>query len=262
MVDCDSFFNANLPECQEPAADEKPEAEEKDMSEMDQEWADVTEYMEGAKMDMMMANLAFLSVALGGAVHTALDLFMWKFAIVDDEDEVYHYADEYDLSEDYDTMMLWEMGGMIGTWGSFVVHAILTVTQLLSMVGVMGEINLMAWGYGPMIMELLSVVVGVMWFIQYNNAYAILRTDVDDNDDVTDTEAAGVASGIWWDALEMSVMQASAILTLWMNMETWMMAQWWALPEETKKQMWMDMKESEKKDDDMKKMLLRKAIAF
>merc|ERR1712061_51056 len=96
---------------------------------------------------------------------------------------------------------------------------------------------------------------GIMMFLQYNNAFGVMR---DDNDD----DAAAVAEGIQMEMIENAVKQASAILTLWMNMENWMKAQWWALPEEDKKAKYWEMQEKDKKDDDMKDMLLRRALAF
>lgn len=159
--------------------------------------------------------------------------------------------------------MLWQNGSTIYTWGSFVIHAILSVTQLLSIFGILVEINMMMWGYGPMVMEAISAVAGIMMFLQYNNAYGVLRDDIDDGETtIDDATAYAVAEGIQMEMIEMAVMQASAILSLWVNMENWMKAQWWALPEEDKKAKYWEMQEKDKKDDDMKDMLLRRSLDF
>lgn len=60
----------------------------------------VEAHMDEVKMDLMMANIAFLSVALGGAVHTAMDLFMWRHAISNGDDDLYAFENEVTFADD------------------------------------------------------------------------------------------------------------------------------------------------------------------
>merc|ERR1711994_240553 len=93
-------------------------------------------------MNPMMGNLTYLHVALMSAVHGGLELF------------VYHDDTEYD-DGDVLTTNYWKYLAEFHHYSHFGIAAILTVTQILSMVGVAGEINIMAWMY----MEMVEMVM-------------------------------------------------------------------------------------------------------
>merc|ERR1719266_1274793 len=86
----------------------------------------------------MMGNLTYLHVAMGSAIHAALELFVW------------HEDDYYDDGEVLGTNTR-EYLGMLSHYSHLGIWSILTITQLLSMFGITGEINLMAWMYAEML---------------------------------------------------------------------------------------------------------------
>merc|ERR1712165_4190 len=97
-------------------------------------------------MNPMMGNLTYLHVALMSAVHGGLELF------------VYHDDTEYD-DGDVLTTNYWKYLAEFHHYSHFGIAAILTVTQILSMVGVAGEINIMAWMYMEMVEMVIALVL-------------------------------------------------------------------------------------------------------
>merc|ERR1712110_163288 len=87
----------------------------------------------------MMGNLTYLHVAMGSAIHAALELFVW-------------HEDDYYLDGEVLGTNTWEYLGMLSHYSHLGIWSILTITQLLSMFGVLGEINLMAWMYIPVLL--------------------------------------------------------------------------------------------------------------
>ena len=76
----------------------------------------------------MQGNLTYLHVALFGFIHGGLELFR------------YHDDTEYD-NGDFMSTNIWEMAGQLHHYSHFGIMGLLTVTQILSMVGVAGELD-------------------------------------------------------------------------------------------------------------------------
>lgn len=107
----------------------------------------------------MQGNLAYLHVALFGFIHGGLELFR------------YHEETEYD-NGDFMSTNIWKYAGELHHYSHFGIMGLLTVTQILSMVGVAGEINIMAWMYMEMLEMVLGLVVKLMRMYVYESAYS------------------------------------------------------------------------------------------
>ena len=116
------------------------------------DWEDMQEMM---GHNPMMGNLTYLHVAMGSAIHAALELFVW------------HEDDYYDDGEVLGTNT-WEYLGMLSHYSHLGIWSILTITQLLSMFGIMGEINLMAWMYAEMLEMIIGMVLKLGWMYTYD----------------------------------------------------------------------------------------------
>ena len=108
----------------------------------------------------MMGNLTYLHVALASTIHAGLELF------------VYHEDDEYSKGDVLGTNY-YSMLGNLHHYSHFGIMSILTVTQILSMVGILGEINIMAWMYAEMIEQVLQLVLKLGYMYTYDAAYVI-----------------------------------------------------------------------------------------
>merc|ERR1712224_980141 len=107
--------------------------------------------------------------------------------------------------------------------------------------GIMSSLNIMVWHYSMMVGGLVSLAVGATWFIAYNNAWAILREEADEDEIISSAEAGyatTVLSGIQTDMVYNMAMEAGAMLTLGAYAEDWMLAQWWAMEEEERMAVW------------------------
>merc|ERR1712154_443841 len=95
--------------------------------------------------DPMMGNLTYLHVAMGSAI-------------------------------------TWEYMGMLHHYSHLAIMSVLTVTQILSMFGILGEINMMAWMYAEMLEMVIGLVLKLGWMYTYDMAYSI-------NSDSTESSA-------------------------------------------------------------------------
>lgn len=102
--------------------------------------------MDDDMMKPMMGNLTYLHVAMWGVIHGGLELFR------------YHEDTHYDAG-DVMSPNLWKLTGELTHYSHFAISLILTCTQILSMVGIAGEINIMAWMYVHMLEIVLSTIV-------------------------------------------------------------------------------------------------------
>lgn len=116
---------------------------------------DYEDMMEMMGHNPMMGNLTYLHVAMGSAIHAALELFVW------------HEDDYYDDGEVLGTNT-WEYLGMLSHYSHLGIWSILTITQLLSMFGILGEINLMAWMYAEMLEMIIGMVLKLGWMYTYD----------------------------------------------------------------------------------------------
>lgn len=117
--------------------------------------------MEG---DPMMGNLTYLMVPLSLAVKGGLELFR------------YHDEDYYAYGEVLGTNV-WKYAGEASHYTHFGIAVVLTITQLLSMFGIAGEINIMAWMYLEMFEMVFNLIVKIVMTYVYEKGYAIAMDD-------------------------------------------------------------------------------------
>jgi len=224
---------------------------------------------------MMEANLAFLTMAGELFFVSLMDLTSWRWANVveqtnadgDTEDVVYDFTNEWTLVDDGELgMPLYKWASMMQTYTGVAVGGAMFVTQLLSMVGIAASVNMMVWGYGGMILSLVGFLWGAMTFFNHWFSWILLKSEVDADEtigslDTDSTAAFALTEQIEWEWLRKSAHGSGAALTAWAYGEAWMVAQWWALPEEERMAAWEAMEE-ENKEDDMgkkgKKMMLNR----
>jgi len=113
--------------------------------------------MEG---DPMMGNLTYLMVPLMGAISGALELFR------------YHDETHYDNGDVLGTN-IWKYAGEASHYTHFGIAIVLTITQLLSMFGIAGEINIMAWMYLEMFEMVFNLIVRLVNMYVKEKAYSI-----------------------------------------------------------------------------------------
>ena len=154
-------FVPDDPSCQpEPAPSGGGGKDDPDMSGDDHhgEIDDYEDLMEMKGHNPMQGNLTYLHVALGSAIHAALELFVW------------HEDDYYDNGDVLSTNT-WKYLGQLHHYSHFGVMSILALTQLLSMFGILGEINIMAWMYAEMLEMIVGMVLKLGWMYTYEMAY-------------------------------------------------------------------------------------------
>merc|ERR1719446_582615 len=145
----------------------------------------------------------------------------------------------------------WRLGALIGDYATLAIMGVATITQLLSMFGIAASVNMMVWMWGVMVGGgIVSMVVGAMWMWAYRAAMSDLSSDSTTNAATTisadGTAAALMASSIEMDMVKAMAHEASATLTAWEYMESWMKAQYHALTPEQQAE-W-DMKEKDESD--------------
>ena len=116
---------------------------------------------EGMEGRMMEANITFLMVVLGSLVHISLRMDRYRSA------ENYYIYGELTTNK---MTNYWSLLNMVGGYWVLVLTGILTITQILSMVGVAAEINVMAWmylGLADMVIGLILSFVGMYAYDMY-----------------------------------------------------------------------------------------------
>ena len=196
--------------------------------------------------DPMMGNLTYLHVALFGMIHGGLELTR------------YHSSTHFDS---WDTMAadstnLWEYF----TEPFHYLHAgfstILTITQALSMAGIAGEINIMAWMYIEMAEMVLGLIQKLGLMYAYETAFSVSQ-DADSTSDEL-VAAAYVMTTIKSEMVESLVYSTANHFALHTEHSNWMMAQVMALPEEVQGKYKHGDKE-EHHDENMEKMQIGRA---
>lgn len=250
----DCFFNPAA--CEDAATDGGAE-----MTEVDADWAETEAWVEENSGELFNAQLAFLLTSGLVAAQAGLELFRYKWAIEcdgtdadgDAEDQVCYFSTDYTLrNAEYIDTMYWMQGDQIKTWGTFLIMGTAHVFQILSMLGMMTSLNLMVWGWGVGVGGMVvHALVAYYWLSGMNAGWAACTTAYETPDD---TDSDEVTECTWMSAyfeiIEAEMMKAMAkdtaiTLTLGEYYEMWVIAQWWAMPEEERYAMWL-----EKKDDD------------
>ena len=129
------------------------------------------EMKEMSMMDMAMhpGNLAFLAIAAEMAIATGFEVFRYKsvFAVpLYYKDGAYIYLNGYGLNT-------WKWTNRIEQFAYFIAGAYLTITQLLSMLGIMAEINVMAWMYLGLADMAVSLIYAGAYMYVYNTYYSL-----------------------------------------------------------------------------------------
>ena len=230
---CD--FIPDDPSCSSP---DIPDDDHMDHDDHDEEMHDdhSSDMMHGSPM---MGNLTYLHVAFFSALHGFLELF------------VYHGAHD-DAADVLPIPALFEGLEMLHHYAHFGLMSILTVTQILSMLGIAVEINIMAWMYAEMIEHIVQLILKVGFMVVYDQAYTIMNDSSSSSADITD--ATEIAEEIEEHTMVMTIEETSAHLALHLEHENWMMAQVMALPEDHQKK-YHGGDDHEKHDDEMMEMV-------
>ena len=108
----------------------------------------------------MMANMKYLMTAGFTTLGAALTYLRYR------SDSTFYASGDTVLSSNY-----WEQANMVRHPSRIAIFGILFITQLLSMVGVMPEINMMAWHYLMPVWMLTNMVANVLELMAYDGAY-------------------------------------------------------------------------------------------
>ena len=91
------------------------------------------------------------------------------------------------------------------------------VTQLLSMFGIAGEVNLMVWAYGSIFESVLCLItVPIIWY-----AYDAYWSVSEDATSAQQANAALALSGLESDLIRRTAYSTSAAVALYMHHEAW-----------------------------------------
>merc|ERR1712159_421786 len=116
----------------------------------------------------------------------------------------------------------------------------------------------MVWGWGvSMGLAVVELIWAVMTWMQHWNMWSAAAEDADEDDDM-DEDWTDLADSIESEWMKMSAANSAAALTVWQYGEAWMVAQWWALPEEERQAMW----EEHEGEKDEKEMMLNRMFRF
>jgi len=255
----DCFFNPAA--CEEAAAG----GDEGMMDENAEDWAETEAWVEEHSQDLFEANLAYLLTSGGIALTSALELFMYKFAVTidgvdedgDAEDWTYYFSYDYTMrNAEYEESMPNKTASTILAWGALAIFGAAHITQLLSMLGMAVSINGMVWWWGVgMGSMIVSAIASYIWLSAMHTGWGVCNAAYEDTEDVDSDDATECGAWASYNAvMEYNLMYATAgetatALTLWSYMENWMIAQWWAMPEEERYEMWLEHKDAE--DDKM-----------
>lgn len=81
-------------------------------------------------------------------------------------------------------------------WSTTIIWTVLSITQILSMFGILGDINMMLWGYSFMFMLGMSMIVELVRMYIYDSAYSLINADPVNVESFSVTTAAGDTSDV------------------------------------------------------------------
>jgi len=105
------------------------------------------------KADPLMGQLTFLGVALSHSIWAGANLFK------------YHHSDSYYSNGDLmtaGTTNYWKIGEELHEYAGLTIFGVISITQLLSTLGMFTEINMMAWAYGVMAYTIISMIADLI----------------------------------------------------------------------------------------------------
>ena len=92
----------------------------------------------------MTGQIAFLTVALISFVVPALAQFRWRAPATGTNTSFYN---DWTTSTKLGSNNYWELSNMVYNYGMIAIWGVAVVTQLMSIFGVMPEINILVWSY-------------------------------------------------------------------------------------------------------------------
>ena len=185
----------------------------------------------------MMANVHYAMTAIMTSTAYSLAYFRYRGDAMD----FYTAGDQY-LGTDAPNY--WKMANTVRLPTSAGIFGVLALTQLLSMFGIAGEINLMAWRYGLMVWMASNMVATLIEFYGYESAYAWYAEDTTNN--IYGIATMGILGG---EIYQMVAKETAIFMGLYFMMEPWFMGQVKMLPEEQQEK-WMEMHGGKKDDHD------------
>ena len=114
----------------------------------------------------MKANMAFLLTALSGAVAPAAWVFRYRTA------ETLAAVGTVASTTNY-----WELLDNFANYPMIAAHVVLTITQLLSMLGIAVEVNMMAWS----VVGMLDMVMSTLYFFGFIGAHQMYHEIEEDS---------------------------------------------------------------------------------
>ena len=125
----------------------------------------------------------------------------------------------------------YELANMLGNYGALALGGSLALLQLFSMFGVLVELNLFFWlMLAPVVGGLVSSGVGALMFQAYDKAYTVSQ----DSTHAQVATAPAVMSIIKMDMIGYTAASCSVMISLGLQYENWLYAQYKVLPEEAK----------------------------
>lgn len=255
----DCFFNPAA--CEEAAAT----GDEGMMDENAEEWAEVEAWVEEHSQDLMEANIAYLWTAGAIGITALLELFVYKYAVTvdgtdedgEDEDQIYAFSSDYTMrNAEYTDGTPNLQASQIAAWGHLAIFGTAMITQLLSMLGIAVSVNQMVWWWGVGMGTLIvSLVSSYIWISAMADGWSQCASTYEDTEDIDSADATECAA--WYSYIgvmeqnlaTLTATETATAIALWTYMENWMLAQWWAMPEEERYEMWLEHKDME--DDKM-----------
>ena len=207
-------------------------------NEMMDECMDMDKDMDDEHKGDMMTQVKWLMGSMMSATMYTLFIARYRYDAMD----YYTYGDQY-LGDG--SMNFWKIANSIRFPASAAIFWVLTITQILSMVGVVPEINLMAHHYGLMAWMVVSMLAHAVNAYAYESAYAWYAEDTTNN-------AAGsiMMQVIGNEEMNMVAKETSMAMMMVFMMEKWFKGQVMMLPEESQEK-WMEMHGGKKgKHDD------------
>jgi len=153
------------------------------------------------------------------------------------EDDKYYYGG-------FNGTNLQSLTSMAKCWTSTIVWTVLSITQILSMFGIAGEINIMLWYYSIVAMMGLSMIVEIVRMYIYDSAYTLIEAAGSETYEATNeagtTATVVVTTGaaitnliIESEMMVDTIMESANYFALAYAYEGWMYAQVDMLPEES-----------------------------
>jgi len=231
-IDCTLPENMELDEC------------ESDHEDMDMDDDD--------KMHMKMANIKFLMTAMMSSGMYLLKYFRYR----GDAMEYYTAGDQYFGT---DAMNYWKMANSVRLPAGGAIFGVLMLTQLLSMFGVAGDINIMAWMYLIPVWMIANMVAHAIAFVGYDAAYSWYAEDTTNN-----AMGASLMGTVGEEIYTMLAKETATMMGLVFMHKAWLHGQVMMLPEE-KQEMFMEKKGKkgdDHDDDEEKEFSLRAFYGF